>query len=239
MALEISRGSATFPPVTTGPSGRISGAAGAAILEEIIPGSALPLELSTEAPASSAGAATCSAASVRCALSGCATAADPPRIAAILFTGGFTGTLAAAGDLLAVDEPALTVTAGAPEGTAVATGPLTTDCEAEFCKAVCSAATCWDWAVDCDSGEELPFVCERKYSPPPTTTASNKQTQTAIIIKLVDRGAPCTSSDESSALSSRAAEEDRAAPKLAPPLRLPKTARELSAGFSSIAGDCS
>src|ERR1700733_12175600 len=99
MALEISRGSATFPPVTTGPSGRISGAAGAAILEEEIrPGSALPLELSTVAPASRAGAATGPAVSVRWAVSGCAPAAEPPIIAAILFTGGFTGALVAAGD---------------------------------------------------------------------------------------------------------------------------------------------
>src|SRR6202789_1900047 len=112
-ALEISRGSATFPPVTTGPSGRISGAAGAAMLEEeMTPGSALPLELSTAEPASSAGAATCSAESVRCAVSGCASATDPPRIAAILFT----GALAATGDLPAFDELALTVTAGVPGG---------------------------------------------------------------------------------------------------------------------------
>src|SRR5271167_4514176 len=185
-ALEISRGSATFPPVTTGPSGRISGAAGAAMLdEEMMPGSALPLELSTAEPAASAGAATSSAESVRCAVSGCASAADPPMIAAILFT----GALATAGDLLLFDELALTVTAGAPEGTAVATGPLTTDCVAEFCKAVCSAATCCDCAVGCESVDELPLVWERKYSPPPITTASSKQTQTAIIIKLLDRGA--------------------------------------------------
>src|SRR5277367_3580159 len=124
--------------------------------DEIIPGSAFPLELSVVAPASSAGAATGSAVSVRCAVSGWASAAAPPKIEAILLAGG----LAAGIGLFGLEVLALTVTAGAPEGTAVATGPLTTDCDAEFCKAVCSAATCWDCAVGWDG--ELAFVCERK-----------------------------------------------------------------------------
>src|SRR5450755_259077 len=78
-------------------------------------------------------------------------------------------------------------------------------------------------------------------SPPPKPAKSNV-TQAAIIIQLFDRGA-FASSEEPSALSRRAprvsADAERFAPKLAPPLRLPNTARELSAGFSSMAASCS
>src|SRR5271154_3630040 len=76
---------------------------------------------------------------------------------------------------------------------------------------------------------------------PPPTAANNKMTQTVINIQLFERpgGFDCS---ELSSLSSRApkasAEAAWLTPKLAPPLKVPNTARELSAGFSSTAGNC-
>src|ERR1700722_4818182 len=110
---------------------------------------------------------------------------------------------------------------------------------AEFCRAFCSAATCCDCGVD---GVAVPalFDCERKYIAPPMTTAKSRPTEIAMSIQLLERDSPFVSSEEPRALSSRApkasADAERFAPKLAPPLRLPKTARELSAGFSSVTG---
>src|ERR1700678_4206280 len=163
----MSRGSATLPPITTGPSGRISGAAGDAIDdEEIISPKALAFEVPPAGAASTDGAESGAEVSDRCAVSGCSTTA-PLMIDAVLLTGGLMVEFVFVAEPEEFDAPELTVTAGAPDEIALATGPLIAGPEAEFCKAFCSALTSCDCGVDCSRADEFtlalpPLDWERK-----------------------------------------------------------------------------